>query len=44
MPPGGQSLSWDGTDDRGRSVASGVYFCCIEGVGIEEQKKLVLIK
>jgi flagellar hook assembly protein FlgD len=41
---GYHSVIWDGRDDQGRPVASGVYFCAIT-VGVYEQsKKMVLLK
>ena len=41
------SVSWDGTDDRGRELAPGVYFCrlVVTGVGHDPApmtEKLVL--
>ena len=35
------SLTWDGTDDAGRPVAPGIYFCRLTGVGREAEVKLV---
>jgi len=35
---------WDGRDDRGEAVSSGVYFCRMEAVGFEEAAKMVLLK
>ena len=35
---------WDGTDDSGRSVASGVYFCSLEQGGAYLTQKLMLLK
>lgn len=41
---GHRRLAWDGTDDAGRDVASGVYYLrLIAGDGRAEQK-LVLVK
>ncbi len=37
-------LSWDGTDDSGEKVSSGVYFCQLKARGYEAVKKLLLIK
>ncbi len=42
--PGEQEIRWDGTDDRGRCVASGVYFCRLTGDGIDETRKMVLLR
>ena len=42
---GYHSLSWDGADDKGRRVSSGVYFCCLSGVGLgrPQARRLVLV-
>jgi len=37
-------IVWDGTDDRGRQVGSGVYFYRLEIAGKPETKKMVLLK
>jgi hypothetical protein len=37
-------IVWDGNDERGRSVASGVYFCKLESETISLTKELVLIR
>ena len=39
-----QSLVWDGRDDRGREVGSGVYFCRMEAAGFDDTAKMVLLK
>ncbi len=41
---GTRTLTWDGTDDRGESVASGVYFCRIQAAGREAESRLVVLK
>jgi hypothetical protein len=38
------ATSWDGRDDRGSPVASGVYFCRMENLGFNDTRKLVLLK
>lgn len=43
-PAGNYSVRWDGTDDRGRKVSSGVYFCRLESGSFREGRKLVLLK
>ncbi|MCK4302107.1 MAG: T9SS type A sorting domain-containing protein [candidate division Zixibacteria bacterium] len=44
LPPGNHEVSWDGTDRRGRSVASGIYLYRLS-VGEESQsKKMLLLK
>ncbi len=35
---------WDGRDDRGESVSSGVYFCRMEAEGFDDAVKMVLLK
>lgn len=37
-------VEWDGRDDRGSRVASGVYLCRMKGPGFEKTYKLVLAK
>jgi hypothetical protein len=37
-------VEWDGTDDRGRRVSSGVYFYRLESAGESRTKKMVLLK
>lgn len=43
-PAGPFELRWDGTDDRGRGVASGVYIARLQALGEQQQRKLVLSK
>jgi hypothetical protein len=40
----GFSVRWDGTNDAGSSVASGVYFYRLEAKGFSQTKKLVCLK
>jgi hypothetical protein len=35
---------WDGRDDRGVEVSSGVYFCRMEAEGFGDSTKMVLLK
>jgi hypothetical protein len=35
---------WDGDDDRGHRVASGVYLVQVEGNGETQRAKLLLLK
>ena len=38
------SATWNGTDDRGRTVGSGIYFVRMEAASFADVKKMVLIK
>jgi hypothetical protein len=38
------ALEWDGTDDKGREVSSGVYFCRINAGDKVAVRKMVLLK
>ena len=42
MRPGRYSLSWSGTDDRGRVLANGVYFCRFAAGDYRATQKLVV--
>jgi flagellar hook assembly protein FlgD len=42
--PGMHSVTWDGTNDGGRHVGSGVYFCRMDAAGFSKTRKLVLIR
>jgi len=42
--PGRYSLSWSGTDDRGRELARGVYFCRFTAGDYRATEKVVLQK
>jgi flagellar hook assembly protein FlgD len=41
---GYKQVNWDGKDDGGREVASGIYFYKIKTIGFEKTKKMVLLK
>lgn len=41
---GPYSQAWNGRDDRGAPVASGVYFCVMRAGGFEATQKMVLLK
>ena len=41
--PGHYTVHWDGTDDTGRAVASGVYLCRMEAGDYSAVRKLVLV-
>ena len=36
--------TWNGTNDNGEMVASGVYFVSIRGAGIRSVRKVILLK
>jgi len=42
MRPGRYNVSWNGTDDRGRELARGVYFCRFTAGDYRLTEKLVL--
>jgi hypothetical protein len=44
MPPGPHEVTWDGTNDRGQQVASGVYFYRLQVGGFADVKKMVVLK
>jgi hypothetical protein len=41
---GPHRVAWDGRDDNGRSVASGVYFCKMTAGSFQQVRRMVLIK
>ncbi len=41
---GEHTLAWNGKDDNGLSVASGLYLCRITSAGKQESRKLLLLK
>ena len=41
---GNYSIIWNGTDDNGRKVGEGVYFCILKTDGKCLQKKIMLVK
>jgi hypothetical protein len=44
VPPGSHEVAWNGRDDSGRPVASGVYLYLLRTGGFAETKKMVLLK
>lgn len=45
LSPAGRNIAyWDGTDDGGRPVASGIYFCRMEAAGYARTHRMVLIR
>jgi len=41
---GFHSIMWDGTDHKGRGVASGAYYYRLQADGFEETHKMLLVK
>jgi len=41
---GPHSVVWDGTDESGRAVSSGVYFYTLAAPGFEESRKMILVR
>jgi hypothetical protein len=41
---GAHAVTWDRTDDRGREIASGVYFLSMKAGGATIRKKLVVVR
>jgi hypothetical protein len=44
VPAGDHEVTWDGLDDRGTRVASGVYFCRLSTGNAFETRRMVLLK
>ena len=44
MPAGPHALSWNGRDALGRPVASGAYFVNLRGGGVQQSRRVVLLK
>jgi hypothetical protein len=42
--PGAQAAVWDGRDDAGGRVASGMYFCRLRAAGVEESRRIVWLR
>ena len=41
---GMHSLTWDGTDDQGRPLASGIFFYRLDAPGYSQMNKMTLLK
>jgi len=41
---GEQMLSWDGTDEKGRTLSSGTYFYRLKGENFSETKRMMFLK
>ncbi len=44
IDPGHHEVAWDGRNDRGESVGSGVYFCTMEADAFHGSHKMMLLK
>lgn len=44
VPAGHYSVVWDGRDEQGRQVVSGIYFCRLTSGNQEVAKKMILLK
>lgn len=45
QPPGEQiPIEWDGTDNKGRAMATGIYFLRLDASGHSQTRKMVLLK
>ena len=44
VPPGRHVAVWDGTNQSGQSVASGVYYYTLEAAGQTTSRKMLLMK
>jgi flagellar hook assembly protein FlgD len=42
--PGSYRIKWDGIDQNGLKVGSGMYFYVLQGEGVQLTKKMLLIK
>lgn len=44
QPAGSHSVSWDGTDNQGNPLASGIYFCRLQANNLFEVNRMLLLK
>jgi len=44
LKSGEHSISWDGKNDSGSHVSSGIYFYCLKTTSFHSQKKMLLIR
>ncbi|GEM_PF-2736428 len=44
LPAGSHTVTWDGTDDEGTPVSSGIYFYRLSAGEYQDRKKMVLLK
>jgi hypothetical protein len=43
-PAGSHQVRWDGSDDLGQQVSSGIYFCRMKAGGFVKTKKMILVR
>lgn len=43
QPAGERTMSWDGRDDRGRTVAAGLYLVRFDGAGVRQSHRLIVM-
>jgi len=41
---GSHSVSWDGLDEAGHAVASGIYLCRMSGKGVTQERQIVIAR
>ena len=44
LPVGEHSVLWNGTDDNGKSISSGIYFYKLKTADFEKTRKMILVK
>ena len=44
VDPGRHEVVWDGRNDAGKSVGSGIYFCTMEAPDFRQSRKMALLK
>ncbi len=44
MQKGHNTVTWDGRDEDGRSVPSGIYFCRLEALGMTQTRKMIVVE
>jgi flagellar hook assembly protein FlgD len=42
-PAGRHTASWNGRDDAGEKVGSGIYFYQLTALGVEESRRMILL-
>lgn len=44
LKPAQHRMVWNGRNERGNEVASGIYFCCLQAGGLRQTKRMILIR